>query len=123
MSGNIYLAKDILDGCTIAIKLESTINKHQTLEHEFHVLKTLSGGVGFPIIHWFGSEEGYNAMVFDRLGPSLEDLFARSNYKLSEGTVSNLALQLVSSSGYLCINVVHALTQYVDLSTAVHPLS
>ena len=98
LSGDIYLADNILDGRSVAIKLESTINKHQTLEHEFHILKTLGRGVGFPIVHWFGSEEGYNAIVFDCLGPSLEDLFIHSNYKFSRGTVSNLASQLVRSS-------------------------
>ena len=105
LSGDIYLANDILDGCSVAIKLESTINEHQTLEHEFHVLKTLGRGVGFPVIHWFDSEAGYNVIVFDWLGPSLEDLFACSNYKLSEGTVSNLASQLVSSS--TCVYILY----------------
>ena len=100
-SGDIYLANDILDGCSIAIKLESTINKQQTLEHEFLILKTLGRGVKFPIVHWFGSEEGYNAIIFDHLGPSLEDLFICSNYKFSRGTVSNLATQLVSSSAHV----------------------
>ena len=101
LSGDIYLANDILDGHSIAVKLKSTINEHQTLEHKFRILKTLGGGVGFPIVHWFGSEEGYNAIVFDHLGPSLEDLFVCSNYKFSRETVSNLALQLVSSSAHV----------------------
>ena len=54
---------------------------HQLLEHEFCILKTLGRGVGFPIVHWFDSEEDYNAVIFDHLGPSLEDLFVHSNYK------------------------------------------
>ena len=102
-TGDINLASNILDGSSVAIKLELTTNRHQTLEHEFHVLKTLGGGVGFPTIHWFGSEEGYNAIVFDCLGPSLEELFVRSNHKFSGGTISNLALQLVSS--FACVKI------------------
>ena len=97
-SGDIYLANNILDGCSIAIKLEPTINKHQTLEHEFHVLKTPGRGVGFLIVHWFVSDKGYNAIIFNCLGPSLEDLFVHSNYMFSRDTISNFALQLVSSS-------------------------
>ena len=104
-TGDIYLASDILDGCSIAIKLEPTTNRHQILEHKFHVLKTLGGGVGFPTIYWFGSEEGYNTIIFNCLGPSLEELFVHSNRKFSGGTISNLALQLVSS--FACVKILH----------------
>ena len=104
-TGDIYLASDILEGHSVAVKLELTTNRHQTLEHKFHVLKTLGGGVGFPTVHWFGSEEGYNAIIFDCLGPSLEELFVCSNHKFSGGTISNLALQLVSS--FACVKILH----------------
>lgn len=72
-SGDIYLACGIINGCNVAAKLESISSKGQTLEHDFHVLKILSGGMGLPNVQWLGSEGGYNAIVFDCLGPSLED--------------------------------------------------
>lgn len=103
LKGDIYLARDILHDRDVAVKLESTAYKQQTLEHEFHVLKTLSGGVGIPSVHWFGAEGNYNAIVFDRLGPSLQDLFVRSNFKFSTKTVSTLARQLVSQIKYVHI--------------------
>ena len=101
LSGDIYLAPDILCGNDVAIKLEYASGKDQTLEHEYHILKTLGGRVGFPRVHWFSSEGGYNAIVFDCLGPSLENLFIHSNYKIPSTIVSNLARQLVN--GNTCI--------------------
>jgi casein kinase I family protein HRR25 len=96
LSGDIYLAYDILGGNDVAVKLEYASGKSQTLEHEYHILKTLGGRVGFPRVHWFGSEGSYNAIVFDCLGPSLEDLFIYSNYKIPSTIISNLARQLVN---------------------------
>ena len=108
-SGDIYLACGIINGCNVAAKLESISSKGQTLEHDFHVLKILSGGMGLPNVQWFGSEGGYNAIVFDCLGPSLEDLFIGSNYKICRRTVSNLAKQLVSQTNYFMsvVNIFH----------------
>ena len=107
-SGNIYLACDIINGHDVAVKLESISSKDQTLVHEFYVLKILGGGMGLLNIQWFGSEGGYNAIVFDCLGPSLEDLFIGSNYKICRRTVSNLAKQLVSQMNYF-ISIVNIL--------------
>ena len=75
-------------------------SKQQTLEHEFHVLQSLAGGVGIPRVHWFGVEGDYNAIVFDRLGPSLQDLFIRSNFKCSTKAVFTLARQFVNKITY-----------------------
>lgn len=65
------------------------------LEHEYEVYQLLAGGIGIPVIYWFRTESDFNAMVFDRLGPSLEDLFNRCNRKFSLKTVLLLADQLV----------------------------
>jgi hypothetical protein len=42
---------------------------------------------GIPKVYWFGSEEDYNIMIMDILGPSLEDLFKFCGKKLSLKTV------------------------------------
>jgi hypothetical protein len=65
------------------------------LKYEFHVYKTLAGSIGIPPVRWFGTECGYDVMVFDLLGPSLEDLFNRCKRKFSLKTVLLLADQLV----------------------------
>jgi len=46
---------------------------------------------GIPLIHWFGVEGDYNAMVMDLLGPSLEDLFNYCKRKFTIKTTMMLA--------------------------------
>ncbi|KAL2782830.1 kinase-like domain-containing protein [Aspergillus keveii] len=94
--GEVYTGTNIVSGEEVAIKLESATAKHHRLEHETHVYRLLAGSVGIPMVHWFGTQCGYNAMVMDLLGPSLEDLFTFCNRKLSLKTVLLLADQLIS---------------------------
>jgi casein kinase I homolog HRR25 len=65
------------------------------------VYKSLAGGVGIPIIHWFGTEGGYNVMVLDLLGPSLEDLFGFCGRRFTLKTVLILADQLIARLEYI----------------------
>ena len=92
----IYLARDILSGNDIVIKLERVEGKVHTLGDEFHVYTKLKGGTGIPNTHWFGTEAGFDAMVVDRLGQSLESLFVQSCFTFTFKTVLLLAGQLVS---------------------------
>ncbi|KAL2836865.1 kinase-like domain-containing protein [Aspergillus pseudoustus] len=94
--GEVYIGTNIVSGEEVAIKLESTIAKHHQLEQETHVYRLLAGSVGIPMVHWFGTQCGYNAMVMDLLDPSLEDLFNFCNRKFSLKTVLLLADQLIS---------------------------
>jgi serine/threonine protein kinase len=96
--GNIYLARDILSGQDVVVKLESVKGEHLTIEHEFHVYKKLGQGTGIPRVHWFGTEAGFNAMAIESLGPSLEELFTRCHQQFSVKTVLLLASQMVNLS-------------------------
>lgn len=87
---------NILTGDEVAIKLESIKSKHPQLLYESKLYKLLAGGIGIPMVHWYGIEGDYNVMVIDLLGPSLEDLFSICNRKLSLKTVLMLADQMVS---------------------------
>ena len=98
MTGEVFLARDILTVQDVVIKLEQLKASHHLLEHKYRVYKKLSGGVGIPCVRWFGTEGGFNAMVLDCLGPSLEDLFARCRFKFTVQTVLVLAEQLVCTS-------------------------
>lgn len=80
-------------GEEVAIKLEH-MSIDQFLKAEAETYKSVAG-VGIPRLHWYGSESEYNAMVFDLLGPSLEDLFNFCRRKFSLKTVLMLADQLL----------------------------
>lgn len=99
--GDIYLGVNIISGEEVAIKLENIFSKHPQLEYEARVYKTLAGGTGIPFIRWFGSQNEYNALVMDLLGPSLEDLFNFCERRFSYKTVVLLADQLITRLEYL----------------------
>jgi len=71
------------------------LNGHARLEHKSSVYSQLAGGSGIPHVYWFGFEMGFNAMVLECLGPSLEDLFIQCKLCFSMRTVVQLAIQLV----------------------------
>ncbi|KAM7252062.1 hypothetical protein ACFE04_023945 [Oxalis oulophora] len=80
---------------------EPVKTRHPQLHYESKVYMILQGGMGIPILKWFGVEGEYNIMVIDLLGPSLEDLFNYCNRKLSLKTVLMLADQLINRVEYM----------------------
>lgn len=129
-AGAVYLARDILSGQHVALKLEPIDSEHETLEHEFYVYRKLCGGVGIPQVHWFGTEYGFNALAMDKLGQSLEALFIQCDFRFSVQTVLHLACQLVrnhvyilcsntSSTNHVCHVQLHRL-QYIHSRNFIH---
>jgi len=51
---------------------------------------------GIPTIYWFGQECGFNVLVMELLGPSLEEVFDKCGRKFSTGTVCMLAIEMVT---------------------------
>jgi len=94
--GDIYLATDVTTQEEVAVKLEHAKTKHPQLHVECKFYKVMQGGVGIPLVRYYGTEGEYNVMVMELLGPSLEDLFNFCNRKLSLKTVLLLADQLIS---------------------------
>jgi len=94
--GDIYLATDMTTHEEVAVKLEHAKTKHPQLHVECKFYKVMQGGVGIPLVKYYGQEGEYNVMVMELLGPSLEDLFNFCNRKLSLKTVLLLADQLIS---------------------------
>ncbi|KAJ3108106.1 serine/threonine protein kinase, partial [Physocladia obscura] len=101
LNRKIGAGSNTMNGEEVAIKLESVRAKHPQLEYEARVYKSLAGGVGIPFVRYFGVETGYNCMVMDLLGPSLEDLFNFCGRKFSVKTVLLLADQLLSRIEYI----------------------
>ena len=79
----------------VAIKLEPADAECLQLKSEAMIYKRLAGGTGIASLRWFGIEGDYNALVLDRLGPSLEELLNRCGGKFSLKTVLLLADQMV----------------------------
>ena len=92
---------NIETGDDVAIKLEHVSIDPSLLEGEVDVYRSLVGGVGIPRVHAYEYECEYRAMVFDLLGPSLEDLFNFCGRKFSLKTVLMLADQLVGRLEYI----------------------
>ncbi|ERT01935.1 uncharacterized protein SPSK_05745 [Sporothrix schenckii 1099-18] len=63
----------------------------------------LAGGVGIPLVRWFGTDGEHNAMVLDHLGPSLENLINLSSRTFSLKTVLLLVYHLLSCLEYIHI--------------------
>lgn len=99
--GDIYFAVNTQTGEELAVKLENAKSKHPQLMYEAKLLKHLMGVPGIASVHYCGTEGGYNVMVMDLLGPSLEDLFNMCHRKLSLKTVLMLADQMLYRVEYL----------------------
>lgn len=98
--GEIHLGTDAMTGDNLAIKFEPLRSRHPQLLYEAKLYRVLSGGVGIPIVHWYGVEDSYSVMVLDLLGPSLEDLFNFSHRQFSLKTVLMLADQMINRVEY-----------------------
>ena len=93
---------------TVAIKLEKANKKSSQLQYESKIIKSLQGSQGVPLIHWYGNEGCYNAMVMELLGPNLEELFQFTGQQFSLKTVLLIADQLISRIESLHLkNLIH----------------
>lgn len=94
--GEIWQGRDLLTDEDVAIKLESSRAKHPQLHYESKLYRIFRNSVGMPTSRWYGTESGYNVLVMDLMGPSLEDMFDICGRKFSLKTVLMLADQMIS---------------------------
>ena len=73
----------------------------EILRAEAEMYQALSGGTGIPGVLWFGQECDYFALVYELLGPSLEDLFNYCDRRFSIKTVLLIADQAISRIKYI----------------------
>jgi casein kinase 1 len=70
------------------------------LLQESKLYSVLDGGPGIPAVYYYGVEGEHNALVMDRLGHSLEDLFVRAG-KFSLKTTCMCAEQMINRVEYV----------------------
>jgi len=99
--GDIYMGTHIATGEEVAMKLESTWSKTSQLVLEAKLYNMLQGAVGIPYTRWFGTENGYNVLIMDLLGFSLEDLFVQYKNRFSLKTVLMIADQALLRVEYI----------------------
>ncbi|KAK2768858.1 Casein kinase I isoform delta [Arachnomyces sp. PD_36] len=101
-SGAVYEGVDTITDRPVAIKLERLAKDGPTmLMMELALYEILHGGVGIPHIYWSGYEGDFHALVFELLGPSLEDLFNFCGRKFTLKTILLLVDQLIRRMAYL----------------------
>ena len=63
----------------------------------------MQGGVGIPVVYYYGTEGEYNVMVMELLGPSLEDLFNFCNryYSVPEKKFILTQIKCLPKESYL----------------------
>ena len=99
--GTVYKATDQNQNyVAIKIELEKNVDR---LKYEIDLYKDLNSkfNIGIPKIKNNYNIDGYNVLVMDFLGPSLEDLFEFCNYKFSLKTVAMIALQILDRIEYV----------------------
>mmetsp|Transcript_29804 Transcript_29804/g.68650 ORF Transcript_29804/g.68650 Transcript_29804/m.68650 type:complete len:471 (-) Transcript_29804:171-1583(-) len=99
--GEIFLAVNTQTGDQYAVKVESTRCKHPQLTYEATLLKHLQGMPGIAKVYFHGVENGFNVMVMDLLGPSLEECFNLCGRKFSLKAVLMIAEQMLTRIEYL----------------------
>ena len=103
--GEIYKGEEISTHKKIAIKCETVQkNKTSTLKSEIEILRYLRGIQGIPKIYLYIFSKSYNFMLFELLGPNIDELFHFCHKKFSLPTVLSLGLQMLNR-----IETIHSL--------------
>lgn len=79
----------------VAMKLEHCMVAPSMVREEADIYRSLVRQPGFPRVYWYGSLDDFTIMVFELLGPNLEDLFRYCGNKFSLKTTLMLADQLL----------------------------
>jgi len=85
----------------VAVKFERHGTRCPQLRHEYKVYRELTNCHGFCNVYHFGTQDNYNVMVMDLLGPSLEDMFNKCSRRFSLKTVLQIADQMLERADTL----------------------
>jgi serine/threonine protein kinase len=99
--GEIYRGINLVTKQEIAVKCEKGSLLSPQLGLEAKLYKAMSDGQGVSKFYYYGPSNGYNCLVMDLLGPSLEDLFSRCGRSFCLKTILQLADQLLHRIEFL----------------------
>lgn len=91
----IHTGRDAETGSEVAMKFEHHSVAPSLLEEEVEIYRSLAGKTGFPQVYWHGHRDDFTILVFELLGPNLEDLFRYCGNQFSLKTTLMLADQLL----------------------------
>ena len=91
-----FTGKDFTTDEEVALKLEHKSLAPSVLEEEVEIYRTVQGLPGFPEVYSYDWQDDYKVMVFELLGPSLEDLFEYCGRRFSLKTIVMVMQQLLS---------------------------
>ena len=97
--GVVFRAIHVKKRHEVAVKLEPIREGRDfsMLENEYNVYRKFGAGSKIvPNVYWFGSEKGYNILIMELLGRSLEDLFISCSKHFSLKTITMLADQMIT---------------------------
>ena len=95
LQGEVFRAHNVLTNEVVAIKLSPANDVASMLHNEYDILYELQGITGIPCTILFESGSSYNTIIFECLGPSLEEAFESCHQFFSLDTISMIGGQLV----------------------------
>ena len=95
--GTVFAGINTKTNEKVAIKTEVQSNKPNLslLESESHKLNSLKNLIGIPKVYEFGKVDGFNILVMEQLGKSLNQLFISQNRRFSLKTVCILGIDML----------------------------
>ena len=95
--GTVFAGINTKTNEKVAIKTEVQSNKPNLslLESESHKLNALKNTIGIPKVYEFGKVDGFNILVMEQLGKSLNQLFISQNRRFSLKTVCILGIDML----------------------------
>jgi len=86
----------------VAVKTEKSAAWNQFLLNEGNIYRQLDNGPGIPCVYWFGMHPtGYNMLIMELLGPSLQQVFKKQKCHFSLKTVLLLANQMLQTLEFI----------------------
>ncbi|KAJ9463249.1 Casein kinase I-like protein 3 [Diplonema papillatum] len=99
---DVFEARNRIKDPSVRYCLKVETRAREKLAAEYATLKTLSGSLYLPTCYEFFPQGSANVLVLDLMGPSLDAIIKKGCGTLSPGTVSTIAVNIMS-----CMQFIH----------------